>query len=205
MGSILLGTYFLIAPNIKSAEVTLGLWFTLLFALLLVNGLLIRNYKKQSPHDGVCKMNSKKHLQNHIRGWLPKAPDVRIAAHTSMSKKRKVTIIVGTSAVLICGFFLLSVMLTMVNPIYPTDTKIIDTLNQNKDYLLGIPSVVGAGIARDESNNYIVGIAVYVADNTTGTAQIPPKIGDFSVFVQNISDVGDFEKKQMIISREDSQ
>jgi len=147
-------------------------------------------------------MKPKKSVEKRFRGWLPKAPDIRIAAHASMSKKRKVTIIIGASAVLICGFFLLSVILTIVNPIYPTDTKIIDTLNQNKNSLLGIPSVVGAGIARNESNNYIIGIAVYTVDNSTDTSQIPKKLGDFSVFVKNISAVGDFEKNRMIIGRE---
>jgi hypothetical protein len=146
-------------------------------------------------------MKPEKSVEKRLKGWLPKAPDIRIATQASMSKKRKVTIIIGASAVLICGFFFLTFILTIVNPIYPTDTKIIDTLNQNKNFLLGIPSIVGAGIARNETNNYIIGIAIYTADNSTDTSQIPQKLGDFSVFVKNISGVGDFEKNRMIISR----
>ncbi len=52
MGSVLLGTYFLIQPNIKSGEVTIGLWIALLLTWLLVNNLLYRNYKKQAPASG---------------------------------------------------------------------------------------------------------------------------------------------------------
>ena len=52
MGGVLLGTYFLIQPNITSVEVTLGLWITLLLTWLIVNNLLFRNYKKQAPPSG---------------------------------------------------------------------------------------------------------------------------------------------------------
>lgn len=52
MLSIFLGTYFLIAPNIKSSEVTLGLWIIFSLSLILVNTLLVRNYKKQTRPDG---------------------------------------------------------------------------------------------------------------------------------------------------------
>jgi hypothetical protein len=43
---ILLGIYFLINPNIKSAELTLGLWITLSLSLILVNTLLLRYYNR---------------------------------------------------------------------------------------------------------------------------------------------------------------
>lgn len=52
MFSIFLGTYFLIAPNIKSSEVTLGLWIIFSLSLILVNTLLVRYYKKQTCPDG---------------------------------------------------------------------------------------------------------------------------------------------------------
>jgi membrane protease YdiL (CAAX protease family) len=48
MVSVLLGTYFLINPIIKSGEVKLGLWIILLLALFLVNNLLLREFKKQT-------------------------------------------------------------------------------------------------------------------------------------------------------------
>jgi hypothetical protein len=92
--------------------------------------------------------------------------------------------------------------MTIVNPIYPTDARIFDTLNQNKDFLLSIPNVVGAGIARNSSNNYIIGIAVYVTNNATDTSRIPQKMGDFTVIVKRISEASDFEGDRMIIGRE---
>jgi Na+/proline symporter len=52
MFSIFLGTYFLIDPNIKSSEVTLGLWIILSLSVILVNTLLVRYYKKQTRPDG---------------------------------------------------------------------------------------------------------------------------------------------------------
>ena len=45
---IFLGTYFLVNPIIKSAELTLGLWIVLLLSMFLVNNMLYRNFKKQA-------------------------------------------------------------------------------------------------------------------------------------------------------------
>jgi hypothetical protein len=148
---------------------------------------------------------TRKLKQKQVRGWLPKEPQVRMSVYTSMSRKRKVTLIVGASAVLVCGFFLLSVILTVVNPIYPTDTKIIDTLNQNKESLLGISSVVGAGIARNSTDSHIIGIAVYTANNATDTQDIPKTLGDFTVIIKSINEASQLEKEQMIIRKEDTQ
>jgi hypothetical protein len=51
---LFLGTYFLVNPNIKNAEVTLGLWIALLFSMFAVNSLLVRRLKKQmAPLEGV--------------------------------------------------------------------------------------------------------------------------------------------------------
>jgi hypothetical protein len=51
---LFLGTYFLVNPNIQSAEVTLGLWAALLFSMFVINSLLVRRLKKQmAPLEGV--------------------------------------------------------------------------------------------------------------------------------------------------------
>lgn len=47
MVGVFLGTYFLVNPNIKSAELTLGLWIVLLATMFAVNNLLYRRFKKQ--------------------------------------------------------------------------------------------------------------------------------------------------------------
>jgi len=82
--------------------------------------------------------------------------------------------------------------------IRPTDTKIIDILYKNREKLLSIDGVVGAGIARDE-NNYIIGMAVYVEDDMTELRKIPAKLGEFEVFIKRISEIGEFEQERMII------
>ncbi len=84
--------------------------------------------------------------------------------------------------------------------IKPTDTKIIQILSENEDNLLSIDGVVGAGIARNESNNYIIGIAVYVVD-TADIQKIPSKLGEFKVFIKKISETSEAEEKTMIIYR----
>ncbi len=48
MVGVFLGTYFLVNPNIGSAELTLALWIVLLSLMFLVNNLLFRHFKKQS-------------------------------------------------------------------------------------------------------------------------------------------------------------
>jgi membrane protease YdiL (CAAX protease family) len=51
---LFLGTYFLVNPNIMSAELTLGLWVVLLFSMFAVNSLLVRRIKKQmAPLEGM--------------------------------------------------------------------------------------------------------------------------------------------------------
>lgn len=84
--------------------------------------------------------------------------------------------------------------------IMPKDTRIIDILDENREELLGIEGVVGAGIARDE-NNYIIGIAVYVEDDVTEIREIPGELGEFEVFVKRVSEISEFEKEKMIIHK----
>ena len=88
-----------------------------------------------------------------------------------------------------------------MEPTEPTDTKIVKILEENKDDLLNIDGVIGAGIARNESNNYIIGIAVYVEDNMTNVQEIPSELGGFKVFIKRISEASEFEKENMIIRK----
>lgn len=155
-------------------------------------------------------MNAKKSLENRIRGWLPKEPDSqgfrRITGWAKMDRRLRLTVVVGVTIALVIGaFLLLSIILLMLNPIVPTDVKINEALTENKDFLLNIDGVIGAGIARNNTNNHIIGIAVYIANNATYTQEIPQKLGDFTVIVKRISEVSEFEKEHMIIRREDLQ
>ena len=115
---------------------------------------------------------------------------------------RKLSITIGILAVLVFGAFVFfNVIGFIINPIVPTDTKIVDTLFENEDYLLGIDGIIGAGIARNESNNYIIGIAVYVEDNMTNVQEIPSELGGFKVFIRRISEASEFEKEKMVIRK----
>ena len=115
---------------------------------------------------------------------------------------RRLLITIGVLAALVVGAFVFfSVIGFMINPIVPTDTKIAHTLTENEAYLLGIGGVIGAGIARNESNNHIIGIAVYVEDNMTNVQEIPNELGEFEVFVKKISETSEFEKEQIFIRK----
>jgi hypothetical protein len=98
-------------------------------------------------------------------------------------------------AVVITGFVLFA-----LNDMTPTDTKIVQVLDENEESLLSIEGVVGAGIARDE-NNYIIGIAVYVEDDMTDFQEIPSKLNGFQVFIKRMSEASEFEKENMLIRR----
>jgi len=154
-------------------------------------------------------MRLKKNLEQRIRGSLPEEPSSgieRIVDRAGLNRKLKFTIIIGILAVLLIGtIFLLSVIVWMLNPIVPTDVKIHNALDENKDFLLSIDGVMGAGIARNSSNNYIIGIAVYVEDNMTDVQEIPDELGGFTVLTRRISEISEFEKECMLIHREDSQ
>jgi hypothetical protein len=153
-------------------------------------------------------MKNKKETEQQTRGWVPKDNILnfrRIATRTA-GRKRKLVLIAGASAVFVtCAFLLLSFTMLSLNPIIPTDAKIYDTVNENKDLLLNISSVVGAGIARNSTDNHILGIAVYIADNATDTQDIPQTLGDFTVIVKRISEASESEKEHMIISIENLQ
>jgi len=111
---------------------------------------------------------------------------------------RKLLIPIGILVVAIIGAFVLASQFD----IEPTDTKIVKILEENKDDLLSINGVIGAGIARNESNNYIIGIAVYVEDNMTNVEEIPSELGGFKVFTKRISEASEFEKENMIIRKQ---
>jgi len=152
-------------------------------------------------------MNPKKYLENHIRGWLPEEPNFpsfKRMIRPSANKKLRLAVIIGISIVLVIGiFFLLVVVLWTLNPIVPTDVKIYRTLDENKDFLLSIDGVIGAGIAKNSSNNYIIGIAVYIEDNMTNIQEVPKELGEYPVFIKRISEISEFENERMIIRRQD--
>jgi hypothetical protein len=151
-------------------------------------------------------MGLKENLKNRIRGWLPEEPSSgikRIMGRAGLNRKFKFIIITGILVGLVIGtIFVLSVMLWMLNPIVPTDIKIRNTLEENQDALFSFDGIIGAGIARNSSNNHIIGIAVYVEDNFTDVQQIPDKLGEFTVFIKRISEISEFEKEHMLIRRE---
>lgn len=115
-----------------------------------------------------------------------------------MKANKKILIGIGLLGALVVAFGLFYIIAWSLNPIIPTDTKIIKILEENEESLLSIEGVVGAGIARDE-NNHIIGIAVYVV-NTSTIQAIPKKLGEFKVFVKNVSETTEAERR-MIISR----
>jgi hypothetical protein len=90
----------------------------------------------------------------------------------------------------------------VLNPIVPTDVQIIGILNENKNLLLSIDGVVGAGIARNTSDNHIIGINVYVEGNMTNIQDIPKQLGAYTVFIQNVNETT-ASQKDMIIHRAD--
>ena len=81
----------------------------------------------------------------------------------------------------------------------PTDTKIVVIILENKDKLLDIDGVVGAGIAKNE-NNASIGIAVYVEDENISSHLIPSRINEYHVSIKKINETSEIEKGEMIIS-----
>jgi hypothetical protein len=159
-------------------------------------------------HGGMIEqMNVKEYLEHRFRGWLPEEPSSgikRIIGRVTSNRKLKFILITGILVVLVIGtIFVLIVTLWMLNPIVPADAKIYHTLEGNRDALFSIDGVIGAGIARNSSNNHIIGIAVYVEDNFTDVQQIPDKLGEFTVFMKRISEISGYEKEHMLICRED--
>ena len=94
----------------------------------------------------------------------------------------------------ICGFIYINQTTAT-----PTDTKIVVIILENKDKLLDIDGVVGAGIAKNE-NNATIGIAVYIEDDIASNHLIPRKINDYHVYIKKINETSEIEKEEMIIS-----
>ncbi|WP_455284969.1 hypothetical protein [[Eubacterium] cellulosolvens] len=119
---------------------------------------------------------------------------MRFLEERTNSVDRKLLIAAGVLVV----FAIAGIVFVARIGIRPTDTKIIDILDENREELLSIGGVMGAGIARDE-DNHIVGIAVYVEDEVTEISKIPAKLGEFQVFVRRMGEISEFEKEKMII------
>jgi len=112
---------------------------------------------------------------------------------------KRLLVMVTISAVLI-ALVVAGIISFTQNDMTPTDTKIVQILYENKETLLNIEGVAGAGIAYDESN-HIIGIAVYIEDNMTNFHTLPSKLDGFQVFIKRVSDVSEFEKAKMIIRK----
>jgi len=112
---------------------------------------------------------------------------------------KRLLVMVTISAVLI-ALVVAGIISFTQNDMTPTDTKIVQILYDNKETLLNIEGVAGAGIACDESN-YIIGIAVYIEDNMTNFHILPSKLDGFQVFIKRVSDVSEFEKAKMVIRK----
>lgn len=102
------------------------------------------------------------------------------------------------------------IVLVIIGTIYiiriavsPTDTRIVQVLQENEEFLLGIHGVVGAGIARDE-NNRTVGITVYVKDGMTEVQEIPNRLNGFNIYIKKMSEATEIEKEMMIIVKNSS-
>jgi len=119
---------------------------------------------------------------------------MRFLEERTNSVDRKLLVAAGVLA----AFAIAGIVFVTRIGIRPTDTKIIGILDENREALLSIDGVVGAGIARDE-DNHIIGIAIYVEDDVTEISKIPAKLGEFQVFVRRLSEASEFEKEKMII------
>ncbi len=108
---------------------------------------------------------------------------------------KRLLIVVGILVMLvISGFIYLNQIITT-----PTDTEIVVIILENKDKLLDIDGVIGAGIAKNE-NNATIGIAVYVEDGVVNTHLIPSKLNEYNVYVKEICETSEIENEEMIIS-----
>lgn len=112
-------------------------------------------------------------------------------------------IIVFLTVIIIISIFLIQFGIT------PQDTKLIKILERNRDKLLNIEGVVGAGIKRNEDNN-ITGIVVYIEDDITEIDKtkildklIDKNLGEYKIFIKKISEASDFEKEKMIIHKKE--
>jgi len=104
-------------------------------------------------------------------------------------------------ALIVVAFVSFIVIWWDLNPIVPTDAKIVEVLDRNRDDLLSIDGVIGAGIARNASDSSIIGIAVYVEDDMTDVQEIPSELEGFKVFVKRISETSEYERENMIIHK----
>lgn len=150
-------------------------------------------------------MNLRKRWENWIQGWLPEEGDndyfKRIVRVGKTNRKLKFSTFIGLLVIILIGVIFFSYSLLVFNPIYPTDVKIIDTLIVNKDFLLSNSEIIGAGIARNSSNNHIIGISLFVKDTPTNIQEISSALGDFALFIKKINVTNGIETSDMIIYR----
>jgi len=113
--------------------------------------------------------------------------------------KKTLAKIAKVAALIVVAFVFLTVIWWGLNPFVPTDVRIVEILDRNRDDLLSIDGVIGAGIARSESDKSIIGIAVYVTDDMANVQEIPSELEGFKVFVKRIGETSEYERENMII------
>lgn len=105
--------------------------------------------------------------------------------------RRKVLIALGVFVAL--GLF----FITQIG-IEPLDVKVVRVIQENREKLLSLFGVVGAGIARDQSNR-IIGVMVYLDDNLTDEEDLPSRLGEFKVYFRRLKEASSIERERMII------
>ena len=118
-----------------------------------------------------------------------------------MTKIIAYAIVVFVVLIIIVSIFLIQFSIT------PQDTKKIKIIELNKDKILDIEGVVGAGINMNEDNSS-ASIIIYVEDDIQETEKIPSKLydknlGEYKVFIKKIGEASDFEKEKMIIYKKE--
>lgn len=142
---------------------------------------------------------------NRIRGWLPKKPNNQMLKHASVRSniKVKMLLVAGSTAIVIGCFFLVIAIGWMLNPIVPRDSQLIHTIEINKELLGSINGVVAVGIARNYTNNHLIGINVIVKDDMSNAQEIPKQLGDFTVYIKTISNITDIDRNGIYWSSPD--
>jgi len=118
-----------------------------------------------------------------------------------MTKIIAIVIAILLAVIIIVSIFLIQFSIT------PQDTKIIKIIELNKNKILNIEGVVGAGIKMNEDDSS-ASIVIYVEDDIQEIEKIPSKLydknlGEYRVFIKRISEASDFEKEKMIIYKKE--
>jgi len=110
--------------------------------------------------------------------------------------KKMAVMIAGVLVVLIVGgFFFLVFVGFILNPIIPTDVRIVRTIDENKDLLASIDGVLAAGFG---TNVHVDGINVYIDAAMTNTEGVPAQLGEFPVFLIRIDNSQPYDREGLL-------